>query len=492
MLAVVVLALAGNPLAALAQSNANLPDLGTPAGTLANLDDEAQIGQMIVREARQQNLLIDDPESAEYLESLGLKLSSQAPDSDRQFHYLLFNESDINAEATLGAVIFCDYGTILAADSESELAGVLAHETAHITQRHMVRGALKAEHASLATAAALLGAVLLGAMGAGPEAIEGGVLAAEGMGAQMQINFTRDQEEEADRVGITYLARAGFDPMGLPDFFQKMVQLYGYSETQTPRMLVNHPVFPDRIADARARAAQLEQQERPRNFTDSVSFGLIKERLRVLTAADDFDLRTYYDKRMQAPDPPLSIRYGQALALYQRGHPAEAVTLLKPLVAQHQGVILLYSLLGQAQVAAGQAKDGLATFARAETLFPRNVPLTVRYAEALIKTGDPRQAHALLLDLFNNEEPTPGQIRLTALAASAAGDAGDAYYYMGEYNISLGDLRMATQQLELALASPHLTFVQRKRFQARLEEIRTVLADDRRENGKNPQNSGGY
>jgi predicted Zn-dependent protease len=465
---------------AAAQSSSDLPEIGNPAGTIANLDDEFQIGRMIIHEMRDQNYLLEDPEVSDYIQTLGLRLSSQAPDSERQFHYYVVRESEINAEALPGAFIVVNYGTILAAENESELAGVLAHETAHVTQRHLVRGALAQTHQSLETAAAILGAIALGALGAGPAAIEGGIMAAQGMGAQMQINFTRDQEYEADRVGMTYLAHAGFDPQGMPNFFAVLSQRYGFAESHVPRMLVDHPVTSDRIAEARNRAAQLE---RPRHVEDSVGFAMILERLRVLTAEEDFDLRGYYASRTNMRDPPLAAQYGEALAFVQRNHPADAIPILQPLVAANQGVIMLHTLLGQAQVAAGRIKEGLATFERAEVLFPRNIPLTVHYAESLITANDSVKAHQVLLDLFNNVPPTPAEIRLTALAASSAGDAGDAYYYMGEYNIANGELQLATQQLELALSAPDLTVIQRKRFQARLKEIREVILEDRRANG---------
>jgi beta-barrel assembly-enhancing protease len=473
---------------AAAQSNSDLPDIGNPAGTIANVDDEYQIGRMVIHEFRDQNEIVEDPEVSDYIQTLGLRLASQAPDSQRVFHYYVVREGDINAEALPGAFIVVNYGTVLAANNESELAGVLAHETAHVTQRHLVRGALAQSHQSLETAAAILGAIALGALGGGSAAIEGGLMAAEGMGAQMQINFTRDQEYEADRVGMGFLVHAGFDPLGLPNFFETFYRRYGYSESHVPRMLINHPVTSERIGEARNRAALLE---RPKHIEDSVSFGLIQERLRVLTATEEFDLQAYYAGRVSMRDPPLAALYGQALAFVQRGHPADAIPILQPLVTANQGVIMLHTLLGQAQIAAGHVQEGLATFARAEVLFPRNVPLTVHYGEALITANQPGRAHELLLDLFNNVTPTPGEIRLTALAASSAGDAADAYYYMGEYNLSNGDLPLATQQLELALASPNLTVVQRKRFQARLKEIRDVILEDRRAHGGRSSDPGG-
>jgi predicted Zn-dependent protease len=472
---------------AAAQSNSDLPDIGSPAGTIASVNEEDQVGPLVIRDLREQNEIIEDAEASDYIQTLGLRLSSQAPDSERAFHYYVVRESDINAEALPGAVIIVNYGTILAADNESELAGVLAHETAHVTQRHIVRGILAQSHQSLETAAAILGAIALGALGGGPAAIEGGVMAAEGMGAQMQINFTRDQEFEADRVGMTYLAHAGFDPLGMPDFFEILTRRYGFGMSYVPRMLINHPVNSERIAEARSRAAQIE---RPRHIADSMDFGLIQERLRVLTAAEDFDLRAYYAGRTHVRDPPVAALYGQALAFVQRGHPAEAIPILVPLLAQNQGIIMLHSLLAQAQIAAGHVPEGLATFARAEALFPRNIPLTVRYGEALIAVNQAGKAHELLLDLFNNTPSTPSEIRLTALAASSAGDAGDAYYYMGEYNIANGEYQLATQQLELALSTPDLTVVQRKRFQARLKQIRDAILEDRREHGGRAPDAG--
>ncbi len=191
-------------------------------------------------------------------------------------------------------------------------------------------------------------------------------MAAEGMGAQMQINFTRDQEYEADRVGMLYLARAGFDPLGMPNFFEAFYRRYGYSESNIPRMLVDHPVTSERIGEARNRAAQLE---RPKHIEDTVNFGLIQERLRVLTATDDFDLRGYYAGRLNTREPTQAAQYGQALALVQRkscrrGHPlAPGAGHEEP--GRHHAA----HAAGSGADRAGQIKEGLATFERAEALF---------------------------------------------------------------------------------------------------------------------------
>ena len=192
------------------------------------------------------------------------------------------------------------------------------------------------------------------------------------------------------------------------------------------------------------------------------------------------DLAQSYAQKIAHGYATLGNRYGEALALMNGNHADEAIRVLTPLVQQHESLTLLHVALGQAQAKAGHTREALATFEHAAGLFPRNVPVTVRYAETLMAVGRAAEAHSMLLDLFNNVPPTPDQIRLTALAASAAGDAGDAYFYMGEYQIAGGDLMLAAQQLQLALASPNISVIQRQRFQARLDEVRDYLASTRK------------
>jgi beta-barrel assembly-enhancing protease len=460
-----------------------LPDIGNPAAATISVDEERQIGEMITKQLRDQGKIIDDPEVDEYVQSLGLRLASQASDpATRHFKYSTVSEPGINAFAIFGGFIFCNYGTILASGNESELASVLAHETAHVTQRHLARMINAQSRQGLEQAATILGAILIGVLAGGNgSAMEGAIAAAQGAVVQQQINFTRAQEYEADRVGIGFLAAAGFDPQAMANFFEQMSRREGLNGAWVPEMLRDHPVTANRVAEARARAAQYERRKKP---VQSVGYSLIKERLRVLTTPREELIHLYTDIGAEH-EPQLDKSYGQALTLMAIGRPAAAVSILEPLVAHHEGNTLLHSALGQAQIQAQETKQGLATFQTALELFPRNVPLSIRYAEALMSAGRARDAHVLLLDLFNNIEPTPPQIRLTATAASAAGDAGDAYYYMSEYHIANGDLTLSVQQLQLALTAPNLTVVQKERYQARLDQIRDFLATARMQRTSN-------
>jgi len=458
------------PIRTAPSSGSDLPDLGSPSAAVLSQSDEYRLGAMVAKELRDQNGLLEDPEVSEYINGIGQRLASQSAMGGQNFHYFVVKDTSINAFAVTGGYVFINAGLILATSTESELAGVMAHETAHITQHHIARMLADQSKQSLATAAMMIGAILLGAVGGG-QAAEGALAATQGMAVQHQINFTRDNEWEADRVGIGYLAGAGFDPYGMGSMFETMSRHQGLAATYIPAMLIDHPMDSDRVAEQRARAAQFP----PVHFHDSQSYELIRERVRVLTATGDTDLAAQYAAKVAHGGDNLGNRYGEALALMNSDRADEAVKILTPLVQQHEGLTLLHAALGQAQQKAGHTKEALATFQRADELFPRNVPVTVRYAEALMAAGRAGDAHNMLLDLFNNVPPTPDQIRLTALAASAAGDAGDAYFYMGEYEIANGDLMLAVQQLQLALASPHLTQIQRQRYQARLDELRDFL-----------------
>jgi predicted Zn-dependent protease len=315
-----------------------------------------------------------------------------------------------------------------------------------------------------------------------------GVAAAQSLAIQQQISFTRSNEAEADRVGLGLLARSGFDPNGMPRFFETMSRLAGSSELNIPEMLRTHPVSGNRIAETKERAAQLDVTPQPQ----SPSYSLTRERLRVLSTPAGEDPREYYAATISnEPDATPAQSYGKALALMMAGQPTKAVPIFERLRAADPTMLQYHTALGQAQLLAGDGKASLQTLARARELFPRNVAVTIRYAESLMQQGDARKAHEILLDLFNTVPPTPEQAKLTAQAANAAGDVADSYYYMSEYHIMSGDLLLAINQLQLALAVPKISEVQRARFEARLDEIQQALPKRSARRAMEASNDGG-
>ncbi|HEY0941876.1 MAG TPA: M48 family metalloprotease [Steroidobacter sp.] len=450
----------------------DLPDIGSPAQAMLSLEDEYQIGRMIVRGLRDQDQILEDPEVTEYIRSLGYKLSSQAHDGSQRFNFFVVRDNSINAFALPGGFIGVNSGLLLKTKNEAELAGVLAHEIAHVTQRHIARSIAAQSRSSLVSTAAMLAAILVGAAAGGGDAAMAGVAAAQSLAIQQQISFTRANESEADRVGLGLLARSGFDPNGMPAFFETMSSLSGGGEMNIPEMLRTHPVSTNRIAETKERAAQLDVTPDPQ----SASYALTRERLRVLSTPAGEDPRSYYAAIVKnEPDATPAQVYGQGLALMMAGQAAKAVPIFERLRATDPTLLQYHTALGQAQLLAGDGNASLQTLKRARELFPRNVAVTTRYAETLMQKGDAKKAHEILLDLFNTVPPTPEQAKLTARAANAAGDVADSYYYMSEYHIMSGELLLAINQLQLALAVPKISDVQRARFEARLDEIQQAL-----------------
>ncbi len=466
-----------------------LPELGDAGGAAISRDEEYQLGRMIMRQLRESGALLEDPAVTEYIQSVGRKLSSYAHEGQHRFTFFVVNDPRINAFALPGGFIGIHHGLILATKSESELAAVLAHEVAHVTQKHIARFIEASGQVNLMSTAALLAAVIIGsATGAGSDAVQAAMTVAQGAAMQSQINFTRNHEYEADRVGMGILADAGFDTRAMPAFFETMARYTGLASQRVPEFLQTHPVSSERIAEARNRLALLPVVDVP----SSLEWELMRARIRVLTADLVDHAVAYYEAQIPADRSQWkeADRYGYALALLESSRPVDAAELFEGLLAKRENVIAYHVGRARALMAGGDTRMALVVFEDAIKLFPRNPPLTLSYGQALIQAGQGKKAHRVLLDLVNNLEYTPEQVRLLALAASAAGDTADAHYYMSEVHVLNGNLHLATGQLELALATPKLDDVQRARFQARLDEIREYLPRTRPrrglvENGEN-------
>lgn len=468
---------------------AELPDMGSPAQAALSLEDEYRIGRMIVRGLRDSDQILDDPEVAEYIQSLGSRLSSQAHDGRQHFDFFIVKDNVINAFALPGGFVGLNSGLLLETHNEGELASVVAHEVAHVSQRHIARGLAAQSRSGLVSTAAMLAAILLGAAAGGGDMAMAGMAAAQSLAIQQQITFTRENEIEADRVGIGILAQSGFDPNTMPAFFETIGRRSGASEGMIPEMLRTHPVSITRIAESRSRAQLYDNLSvKP----DSLGYALTKERLRVLSTPAGRSALDYYNATItNEADATPAERYGKALAQMTAGRAEAAVPTLAALLRADQTIIQYHTALGQAQLQAGDERGALQTLEHARDLFPRNIPVTIRYAETLMQQGDARRAHQVLLDLFNTVPPTPEQARLIARAANSAGDVADSYYYMAEYHLMGGDLPLAINQLKMALDVPDLTPVQRARFQARMEEIQAALPKRQRNRQNDPQNSRG-
>lgn len=452
----------------------NLPDIGSPADAILSKSTEAQIGRAIMRDIRQSGVLVEDPQINEYINEIGHKVAARTNDGEYEFTFFVVNDDRINAFALPGGYIGVHTGLIDSTRSESELAGVLAHEVAHVTQRHIARAIHANSRQSLLTTALMLGTLVLGAAGGGGDAVQAGLAIAQGTAAQQQINFTRSNEYEADRIGITALADAGFDPHGMASFFEVISrQNTTAPDARIPEFLRTHPVSSSRIAEAQNRARAYDRV----NVEDSVNYGLARARLLVAGFDTPEQALAYFEREPYASQSDAE-RYGRAVAYQRAGRDLEANRIFAELANKDKRVIAYHIGLATTQLAVEQYNQGLATFDTAVELFPRNVPVVIHYGEELIRLGKAKQAHALLLDLMNNVPPTPEQVRLIARAANEAGDIAESLYYMAEYRLMTGDLIGGIGFLRQALALPELQEIQRIRFEARIDFVQDFMSEE--------------
>ena len=455
-------------------ADVDLPDIGSPADAILSKNTEAQVGRSIMRQIRASGEVVEDPQITEYINDIGHRIAAYANNGSQDFTFFVIDDPNINAFALPGGYIGVHTGLLEATRSEDELAGVLAHEVAHVTQRHIARAIHANSRQSILNTAIMLGAILAGvAGGASGNVVQAGIAVAQGTAAQQQINFTRNNEYEADRVGISALAESGFDPRGMGSFFEVISRGGGAPEYRVPEFLRTHPVSSARIAEARGRARDYP----PVHTSDTVNYGVARSRL-IVQRMDTSEQAVRYFERESYENQSVAERYGRAVAYMRAGRNLEANRIFEELVDNDQEVIAYHIGLAQSEIALEKPRDAVASFERAKELFPRNVPLVVNYAEALLQLGEAKHAHEILLDLLNNVPPTPEQVRLIARAASEAGETAESHYYMSEYRIMIGDLVGGVDFLRQALRVPDLQEIQRIRFEARIDFLQEYMNEE--------------
>ncbi|WP_297482718.1 M48 family metalloprotease [uncultured Photobacterium sp.] len=310
-------------------NNASLPDIGTTAASTLTIDKEIEYGEMYMRMMRASRPIINDPVLSEYIQDLGHKLAVNADGVKTPFDFFLIKNHEINAFALFGGNIGIHSGLFLHAKTESELASVIAHEIAHVTQRHLARSLEDQAKKNPATMAAMLGSLLLTI--AAPEAGIAALHATTAISMQGMLNHTRSNEKEADRIGISTLAKAGFNPQAMPHFFERLAEQYRYT-TKLPAMLLSHPLPESRITDSRLRANNYSVVRLP----PSERYLLAKSRMvaRYVGFSQTSALNWFNAELKKTPaNQRKELNYGKGLVYLDNGQYAKAQQLLLPLLA---------------------------------------------------------------------------------------------------------------------------------------------------------------
>lgn len=510
-------------LPAAAQQDVNLPELGSSAAGLISPQEEQAYGASLLRELRSVNQVLDDPQVDAYLQTLGYRLVAHSADARQSYTFTVLKDPEINAFAAPGGYLFVNSGLITTTQSESELAAVIAHELAHISQHHLERAFEDAKKKAPLYALATLGALIV-AGGASASAGPGILASGIGLMQQEQIDFTRKDEAEADRVGIGTLAKAGYDTDAMADFFQRMQRTLrpgggdgGEASGDAPPFLQTHPVTSDRIAEAKARAHVLQQQDRsaptdvdltgsapllpfvkntrallstaapkPKDDGDYGDYALIRERIRVLSAGDNNGTLAYYarnfahDKRFGTP----AHRYGYALALIRANQSRNAVGVLTPLLAARPDSTTLSLALADAESDAGQRAQALHRYAVLSAQSPRNPAIALGYAQALLDSGksaDAKLAQEQLKPLLD-DDAEPALYSTYGHASHLAGDdirAGEAY---ADATFLSGRPTDALDQLKRLSERKDLDYYARARIEASIAQITPIVLEMQRRN----------
>lgn len=490
-----------------------LPDIGSSAGELITPRQEREYGDMMLAQLRHYDYTLEDPLVDSWLDTLGTRLAANSDQPQHPFTFFMLRERQINAFATLGGYVGVNSGLVLAADREDEVAAVLAHEIAHVTQKHVLRAVERAQRDQIPILLAMLGAIAVAQSSGGnsaDDAAQAAMVSAMGLMQQRQIDYTRSNEHESDRLGIQTLARSHYDTAAMAGFFEKMnarsrANRAGYFG-ETPDYLMTHPVTTTRISEAKARAEQIARA--PVGFAGDAAlsdnpllpgglkiggttlssggtgqFDYAKERLRVLSADSPNAALREYERMAKARPLTGAQLYGMSVARIRMNQGAAAASTLAELLARHPGDLWLTLALGEAEARAGKADAADARFESVLRSMPQNRPAALTYARVLAERNTPeagKRAQAILRPLLGQSSADPEFQQVFARTSEIAGDsvrAGEAYAEAAFLN---GRAEQALVQLNTLKKRPDLDYYARARIDARIAEITPTVLELKR------------
>ncbi len=455
-----------------------LPDLGESDRAGLSPQAERKLGEQIMQQVRRDPAYLDDPEVAAYIGQLGQRLAGHAEGARQSFEFFVIKDSMLNAFALPGGYIGVHTGLIMAARTESELAAVLAHEIAHVTQSHLARLFGKQSQAQLAALLSMAVAIL--AARSNPDVAIGAALSGQAAGIQQQLNFSRDFEREADRLGLTMLEQAGYDTRGMATFFERMLQFGRLYENNAPGYLRTHPLTTERITDMENRIAQRPYRQVP----DSVEFGLVRAKLKAqegtpAAAVADFAAQLKSEKHARETD----ARFGYAYALLRDNKLAEAENEVAALRRLKLESPLLEGLTAQLRLKRKDAAGALQTLQKAVERYPHARALVYALIEAKVGAGGTAGAAEAVTLTRRELELTPGDARLHALQAKAYAALGNRLHQhraQAEAYLAESRLDAAIVQFDLARQAGDGDFYEKSEVDARLRELRQRKLEEMR------------
>ena len=380
---------------ALENNRNKLPEIGAAGFSVLSIDKERIIGQAMMRQIRAAEPLVNDPVLIEYINDLGNQLVKNAHDVNYSFEFFLINNKELNAFAFFGGHVGIHTGLITLADTESELASAIAHEISHVTQRHLARRLESQSQTQALSMAGVVSGILLTLVNPtiGMAALNASIAATQ----QASINYTRSNEKEADRVGITLLANSQFNPQAAANFFGKMAEKYRYKSTPPP-MLLTHPVPESRITDARQRAFAFT----PRILPPKLNFELAKARITARYEHNSQHNIQYFQRLLERQTYILkpAAEYGLALSYLENKQYHQAQEILESLYQQDNKNLFYVDTLSDIYIAQKTFDKAIDMLDELNLLMPYNQVVTLNYANVLQSAKYYEKASDLLQDFL--------------------------------------------------------------------------------------------
>ena len=454
---------------------ADLPDLGEVSRQYFSDQEEQALGRAIMRDVYADPRYLDDPEIESYLNQLGYKLVSVSTRNQREFTFFVVNDPSINAFAMPGGNIGVHTGLLLAAQSESELAGVVAHEIAHVTQDHIARMVASQSQSYWPTMAALALALL--ASRSSPNVAGAAIATTQAYSIQNQLNYSRDYEREADRLGYDMLNRSGYDVRGMSGFFSRLQRANRFYDTSAPAYLRTHPLTTDRIADMESRSETAPYQQ----VEDSLDFQLVRAGLRAQEdSAQDAVLAARKILNEKRYNSETAARYGLVTALIRARQFRDAETEAQKLPSGKTGSPMIQHLVARTALAAGNQALALQRYQTGSRTYPGYRPLQYGYISALLAAGRNNDAQAQVegqLALY------PLDRRLWRLAAQTHSQLGHrllGHRAQAEAAALSGNLVAAIEQITLGIKAGDGSFHEMSAAEARRREWQEIEKSQRK------------
>lgn len=444
----------------------NLPQMGEPADLVMSPNDERVIGRDYMRKIRQYLDLVTDTEVNTYIQKLGERLVGTRPDVNAtDFTFFVVNNPEINAFALPGGYIGINSGLITAANNEAELASVIAHETAHILQRHIARFYASQGNAGYKTAATIIAAILLSQRSA--EAGQAALLTGLAASQQRAINFTRTHEYEADRIGIQLLSDAGYNPRGMVDFFEVLKRRVSLNTTEQMEFLRTHPLTNNRISEARNNSSRLAN---PVGIQNTADFQLHQMKLKVMASNNPNTLRKALTNGHISNSESARL-YGEILILLRSGDPKPTVPLAKRLTALQPDNVSAQLLSARVAMATGDTARAERIFGSMIDIYPDNYAAVEKYTEMLILQRRSDRAERVIQNYIRNARtPSPHIYRKYANVLKLKGRATASHEAMADYFFLLDENSEAVGHLKKALKLAAKGSNEESRIAARIQQ----------------------